>query len=357
MVAALANCPDALQQLLHLVSHSGLVLAAAAGEADDAIMLVSVHSPCVPALPAGSILHHDSSKETCFWLLSSLLTPSPCPTPSFTVQGGLSMDLDDGALAAAAGDAPQPRLVPAAVHAPQLLHAVVSSSHADALAAWLPLAEAISQVVAPQVAKRQAVGAAAAQAAFPPCPPPGSAMPQGGLPQAVTLGSWDMAAYLDSTYLLHLQGHAAPVLQLLQLWRGGNGSCCGTGSCLLELLARLLPQLHKVDDPNTPWLTDDALEASSAAAARGAGGDPKAWPQLQGAAAASGVPPPAGMDVATTDAVMLMRDSGHRCGTLTCLNILGMLLRGAPHALRCWARKLADRSCASGRRACSRCQG
>jgi hypothetical protein len=269
-------------------------------------------------------------------------------------QTGLSADDDGDTLL---GDQLQARqLIPGALYAPRLLLAVLSCPHSDALATWLPLVDSIAKCMQQQVDKRAEVSAAAAKAAFPPLPqqaPDGdaaSAKRPGGLPLAQALGGWRAACVADSDALMQARGHAAVAHALLSHWRdAGGGSATGTGALLMQLLSEALPAMGKVDDPSKQWPADDALHAPAAAAPGSGGGaaggaaDGQAWPQLRGAAAATGVPPPWGMDIEAVDAVLVMRDASRRANIMCALNVLNMLLLGPPTSVKALARKLADR--------------
>lgn len=358
----------------HSFCLSGSSHAAAASDANMPLSSAGVIQ--CPSMP--SVLPHGQAQKFCgqpasctlpctssacpalMHLLCLVMRPSPtcldvCPAlalplkPNCWLQGSLGVDDDDDDLLSGLGgimrQQQQRKLMHGALLACHLLLAVVASPHVDALSAWLTVADELAASVGEQLGIQQNVGTTAAQAAFPDLPrqvqQPSNRKALGGLPPAVTLGGWGTAAHQDYQLLLQMRGYAAAAQQLVQHWRfAGNGSCVGTGNVLLQLLNSCLPPFTKVEDPSKTWAGDGADAAGGGA---GPGSNNPHTDALRGAALAAGVPPPWGYDVEATAAMRLMHDADSRCGTLYCLNMLTMLLQGAPHGLRSYARKLGDR--------------
>jgi hypothetical protein len=266
------------------------------------------------------------------------------------LQGLLGMDMDD--LLMPGQD--RPSLVYGALYAPDILLAVVTSPHVDALTTWLMLSNQMAAALKALLAQQERCGAAAAQAAFPDVHAVASAGPHSSLPTAIIPGGWDTARQQREQTLWELHGCVMTGERLVNFWRQqGDGSGSGSGAELLDWLSQQLPVLVSVDDGRKLQLAEDGF----AAAGGGIGGlSRSAVPEpivrataaaavsgLDGVAATMGVPPPWGVDVQSDAVVEFMRNAACRSAALCALHLLDMLLRGAPQTVRTMARRAADR--------------
>jgi hypothetical protein len=221
------------------------------------------------------------------------------------------------------------RLVYGALYAPEVLLALVTSPHPDAIAAWLPHTAYLHDVVRHQ--RFQASGAAASQAAFPDLLAANPAgQQQCGLPEAV---------------LLQLHGVMLTAHNLQQLWQSRQpweALGAGSGSRLLQWLHNQLPALERVVQKSQSYLgpeLDAPKMPQPATAAHIAAEAADSMQQLEGAAAVGGILPPAGKDVGSDAVLEFMRNPACRSAALCALHLINMLLRGVPETVRAAARK------------------
>jgi len=283
---------------------------------------------------------------TCFLLAPCLLLVSI--TQDFFGDG---LDINDLDLPGQ----DRPSLVYGALHAPDLLLSVMSSPHADAIAAWLPLTDALTAGIKAFAAEQERWGADAAKAAFPDLQAAaGGAAARGGLALAVLPGGSDAARQQREQVMWQLHGFVTTGQKLVQFWQlKGDGSGSGSGAELLDWLGEQLPPLVRVEDGRRVRLAEDGLDVAGgpiagqsrsavaatvvqATAAAGVEG-------LDGAAATAGVRPPWGKDVKSEAVIEFLRNAALRSAALCALHLIDMLLRGAPQSLRTIARRAADR--------------
>jgi hypothetical protein len=253
----------------------------------------------------------------------------------------------------------RPSLVYGALYAPDILLAVMSSPHADALTTWLPLAPGMAGSLKALLAEQERSGPAAAQAAFPDLLKAAAAASSGqqhhqGVPTAIIPGGWEAARQQREQVLWQLHGCVLTGERLLKFWQqAGDGSGSGSGAELLDWLSQQLPPFVAVDDERKLRLPDDVLGSTGGAVeghSRSAAPDAAvrsaaaaAVAGLDGVAATMGVPPPWGVDIKADAVVEFMRNAASRSAALCSLHLLDMLLRGAPLSVRVLARRAADR--------------
>lgn len=240
------------------------------------------------------------------------------------------------------------RVVYGALYAPEVLLALVSSPHPDAIATWLPLTNVLHDAIRQQLYQQDASASAsaAARAAFPnilALDP--AALQECGLPGAVLPGGAAAAQGSSQAVLMQLHGAVLTAHNLVQLWQGRDPwAPLGSGSAgkLLEWLHVQLPKLEaaasKAAEPSEPEGVAPKLPKTASAACVAAQASDSNT-QLDGAAAAGGAAPPAGRDVRSDAVVEFMHSAGCRSAALCSLHLLDMLLRGAPHSIRSMARR------------------
>lgn len=267
------------------------------------------------------------------------------------------MDMDDLSLLGQ----DRPTLVYGALYAPDILLAIMSSPHVDALTSWLPLSNQLSEALKALLAQQGRCGADAARSAFPSLKAgaaeaggAGTAAAAGSTPPGFISGGADSARQQREQILWQLHGFVMTGERLVRFWQQqGDGSGSGSGAELLDWLSQQLPVLVAVDDGRQLRLAEDGFDAAGG----GVGGQSRsaapdagvrataaaAVGSLDGVAATTGVPPPWGQDVKSDAVVELMRNAACRSAALCALHLIDMLLRGAPQSVRTMARRAADR--------------
>jgi len=236
-----------------------------------------------------------------------------------------------------------PAQIYGALYAPEILLAVITSAHVDAIAAWLPLTEFLHKKVSEQLNLQDLHGAKAAAAAFPdPHSTPTSEAGISGVPTAVFLGGAEAVRASSEQVVLQLHGAVLTAQRLLQHWQSSeDSSCSGSGVVLLQWLQQQLPELEsistrKVSAADEPEVAPVVSRPATAAALNAAAAD--GIPQFDGAAGAGCASPPGGKDVKSEAVVEFMRNAALRSAALCALHLIDMLLRGAPQSLRTVAR-------------------
>jgi hypothetical protein len=150
--------------------------------------------------------------------------------------------------------------------------------------------------------------------------------------------------------LQQLHGYATSAQQLLDCWKAGDGSGVGSGKCVVDQLAGLLPVLLTVRPVDGEVSTAEGNAAAAALSPTGKadgttanGAAAAAASPPVGAAAVAGAPAPAGKDVDAKVALQFVCSLQEHAAAMSAFNLLSKLLQGPSSNLRQLAAAVASR--------------